>query len=124
MGVVDGSGDTVLFTAAEVVDEEIAGQGGQPGLKAAFLDVKAPEVAVGLEEDVLGEVFSVGCGAGEAIADSVNAAVLLGDEALPGSGVTGDALPHRENGGFAGGDLLVCQHLRTCGENLAAQTGA
>ena len=75
-GGVEGVGGAVEPGAAEVVYEEVAGEGGDPGLEAAFLGVEAGEVLVELEEDVLGEVFGVGAGAGEAVADGVDAAVL------------------------------------------------
>jgi hypothetical protein len=43
-----------------VVHEQIARQRGEPGLKAALGSVKAGEVAMDLEEDVLRQVFGVG----------------------------------------------------------------
>ena len=67
-----------------MVDEEVARQGGDPGLEAALLGVEAGQIAVELEEDVLGQVLGVGGGAGEAVADGVDAAVLRDDELLPG----------------------------------------
>ncbi len=59
-GGVEGVGGAVEPGAAEVVDEEVAGESGDPGLEAALLGVEAGEVLVELEEDVLSEVFGVG----------------------------------------------------------------
>ena len=103
---VQGVGGTVEAGAAEVVDEEVAGEGGDPGLEAAFLGVEAGEVAVELEEDVLGEVFGVGGGAGEAVADGVDAAVLGDDELLPRLRVAGDALANQLADGLLLGFLF------------------
>ncbi len=94
--------------AAEVIDQEIAGQRGDPGLEAALLGVEGGEVAVDLEEDVLGEVLGVGGGVGEAVADGVDAAVLTGDELAPGLRVARDALVDEAKGG-----LLLCDLLWT-----------
>ena len=60
-GGVEGVGGAVETGAAEVVDEEVAGQGSDPGLEAALLGVKAGEVFVELEEDLLGEALQRRC---------------------------------------------------------------
>ncbi len=88
-----------------MIDEQVAGEGRDPGLEAAFLEVEAGKVLVELEEDVLGEVFGVAAGAGEAVADGVDAAVLGDDQLLPGLGVTGDALANQL------GECFVCGFL-------------
>jgi hypothetical protein len=82
-GGVEGVAGAVEAGAAEVVDEEVAGEGGDPGLEAALLGVEAGEVLIELEEDVLGEVFGVGSGAGETVADGVDTPVLGQNELLP-----------------------------------------
>ena len=104
-GGVQGVGGAVEAGAAEVVDEEVAGEGGDPGLEAALLGVEAGEVLVELEEDVLGEVLGVGAGAGETVADGVDAAVLGDDKLLPGLRVTRHALANQF------GECLVCCFL-------------
>ncbi len=104
-GGVEGVGGAVEAGAAEVVDEEVAGQGGDPGLEAALLGVEAGEVFVELEEDVLGEVFGVGAGAGEAVADGVDAPVLGDDKLLPGLRVSCHALAYQL------GECFVCCFL-------------
>src|ERR1700722_5586234 len=99
-GGVEGVAGPVKTGAAEVVDEEVSGQGGDPGLEAALLGVEAGEIFVELEEDVLGEVFCVGGGAGKTVADSVNTPVLGDDELLPGLRVTSHALAYQLGDGF------------------------
>ena len=61
VGGVEGVGGAVEAGAAEVIDEKVASEGGDPGLEAALLEVEAGEILVELEEDVLREVFGVGC---------------------------------------------------------------
>ena len=73
--------------------------------KLPFWSVEAGEILVELEEDFLSEVFGVGAGAGEAVADGVDAAVLGDDELLPGLGVTGHALANQL------GECFVCSFL-------------
>ena len=104
-GGVEGVTCSVEAGAAEVIDEEVAGQGGDPGLEAALLGVEAGEILVELEEDVLGEVFGVGAGAGEAVADGVDAPVLGDDELLPGLRVAGHALANQL------GECFICGFL-------------
>jgi hypothetical protein len=53
-GGVEGVGGAVEAGAAKVIDEEVPGQSGDPGLEAALLEVEATEVLIELEEDVLG----------------------------------------------------------------------
>ena len=54
--------------------------------------VEAGQVAVKLEEDVLGQVFGVAGRAGKPVADGVNAPVLRDDKLLPGLLVARHAL--------------------------------
>ena len=104
-GGVQGVAGAVEAGAAEVVHEEVAGQGGDPGLEAAFLGVEAGEILVELEEDVLGEVFGVGGGAGETVADGVDAAVLGDDKLLPGLRIARHALAYQL------GECFLCGFL-------------
>jgi hypothetical protein len=91
-GSVEGLAGAVEAGAAKVVDQEVAGECGDPGLEAALLGVEAAEVLVELEEDFLGEVFGVVAGAGETIADGVDAAMLRDDQLLPGLRIPRHAL--------------------------------
>ncbi len=71
----------------------------------ALLRVEAGEVLVELEEDVLGEIFRVGAGAGETIADGVDAPVLGQDELLPCLRIAGHALAYQL------GECFICSFL-------------
>ena len=90
---VEGAGGPFEPVAAEVIDQQIAGEGGQPGLEAALLEVEAGEVLVELEEDLLGQVFGIAVRAGEPVADGIDSAVLGDNQLLPGLGVAGEAFP-------------------------------
>ena len=57
--------------------------------------VEAGQIAVKLEEDVLGQVLGVRGRAGEPVADGVNAPVLRDDKLLPGLLVARHALAHQ-----------------------------
>ena len=107
-GGVEGVRGAIEPGAAEVIDEEIACERGDPGLEAALLEIEAREILVELEEDVLGEVFGVGGGAGEAVADGVDAPVLGDDKLLPGVGVAGEALANEFGHSFLRGFLCGC----------------
>ena len=91
-----------------MVDQKIAGQGGHPGLEAPLLGVEGGEIAVDLDEDLLGEIFGVAGGVGEAVADGVDAAVLPGNELLPSLRLARHALADQFQGGF-----LLCYLLWT-----------
>ena len=106
-------GGSIEPGASEVVDEEVAGQGGDPGLEAALKGVEAGEVLVELEEDVLGEVLGVGGGAGETVADGVDTTMLGDDELLPGLWITGDALANQPADCFLFG-FLFRRPLQLC----------
>ncbi len=56
---VDRIGDPLLAGAAKVIDQQVAGQGGDPGRKAALGGVEAAQVGVELDEDVLSQIFRV-----------------------------------------------------------------
>src|SRR5215470_7721418 len=88
---VNGVRDPVLLGFAEVIDEEVAGHGGDPGHKGAALHVVGAERAVHLDEDFLGKVLGVVGGAGETVADVVDTAMVALDDLFPGDRVTGDA---------------------------------
>ena len=44
----------LLAGAAEVIDQQVAGQGGDPGGEAALGGVEAAQVSIELDEDILG----------------------------------------------------------------------
>ena len=74
-----------------MIDQQVAGNGGDPGHEGALTGVIGVESAVHLDEDFLGEVLGVVGVAGEAVADVVDAAVVALDDFLPGSGVSANA---------------------------------
>ena len=57
---VERIGDAVLLGFAEMVDQQVAGDGGDPGDERSLGAVVGWERAVNLDEDFLGEVFGVG----------------------------------------------------------------
>jgi hypothetical protein len=81
---VEGVAGAVQAGPAKVIHQEVAGEGGDPGLEAALLGIEAGQVLIKLEEDLLSEVFGIIAGAGETVADGVDAAVLRDNELLPG----------------------------------------
>jgi hypothetical protein len=102
---IKGIAGAVEAGAAKVVHQEIAGEGGDPGLEAALLRVEAAEVLVELEEDFLCKVFCIIAGASEAVADGVNAAVLGDDELLPGLRIARHTLANQFD------ECFVCSFL-------------
>src|SRR5271169_6486843 len=94
-GGVERVGDAVLLGFAEMIDQQVAGNGGDPGDERTFGAVIGGEGAVHLDEDFLGEVFGVGGGSSEAEADVVDAAVVGLNDFFPGSGVAGNAAAHQ-----------------------------
>ena len=66
--LVERAGRPLVSGPAEVIDQQVARHGGDPDGEAAARGVKAGEVGVDFEENVLRKVFGV-CGvAGEAVA--------------------------------------------------------
>ena len=76
-------GDPVHIPA-EVVDQQIAGEGRNPGLKASASQIERRKIAVHLDKDVLCQVLGVMRGAGKAIAKRIDAAVMCLDQLGPG----------------------------------------
>ena len=90
-----------------MIDEKIAGQRSDPGLEAALLQIEDSERFLkSLRKTSCGEIFGVGAGAGEAVADGVDAAVLGDDKLLPRLGVASDALANQLGEGFLCGFLF------------------
>ena len=102
---VEGVAGAVQAGTTKVVHQEVAGEGGDPGLEAALLGVEAAEVLIELEEDFLSEVFGIVAGAGEAIADGVDAAVLRDNELLPGLRIARHTLANQLD------ECFVCSFL-------------
>ena len=75
-----------------MVHQQVARQRRQPGLEVALLRVEAGQVAVKLQEDVLGQVLGVRGRSGKPVADAVDAPVLRGHQLLPRVLVAGNAL--------------------------------
>jgi len=88
---VDGVGEPVLLGFTEVVDQQVASDGSNPGDEGTFGVVVAGKRAVHLDEDLLGEVFGVVGRSGETVADVIDTAVVGLDDFLPGSVVAGTA---------------------------------
>src|SRR5437879_2646726 len=86
-GGVDGVGHPVLLGLAKVVDQQVTGDRRDPGDKGAFGVVVAGQRAVHLDEDLLGEVFGIVPGSGEAVADVVDTTVVGLNDFLPGGGI-------------------------------------
>src|SRR5208282_6911958 len=70
-----------------MIDQQVAGNGGDPGDERSLGAVVAGEGAVHLDEDFLGEVFGVVGRSGEAVADVVDTPVVGLNDFFPGSGV-------------------------------------
>src|SRR5271167_763014 len=81
-----------------MIDEQVAGDGGDPGDERAFGAVVAGQGAIHLDEDLLGEVLGVVGGSGEAVADVIDTPVVGLNDFFPGSGVAGNtaADQHRD----------------------------
>jgi hypothetical protein len=112
-GGIEGLAGAVEAGAAKVVHQEVAGEGGDPGLEAALLGVEAAEILIELEEDFLSEVFSIIAGAGEAVADGVDAAVLGDDQLLPGLRIPRHALAYQFDEYFVR-SFLIWGALQLC----------
>ncbi len=90
---------------SKVASQEVAGEGGDPGLEAALLSVEAGEVFIELEEDFLREVFCVVAGAGETVADGIDTAMLGDDKLLPRLRIARHTLANQL------GECFVCSFL-------------
>ena len=89
-----------------MVDQQVARQRRNPCLEAALLGIEAVQIAVDLEEDVLGQVLGVAGRVGEAVADGVDTAVLAGNKLMPGVLLARNALADEFKCGFLLCDLL------------------
>ena len=92
-------GHPVLLGLAEMVHQQVAGNGRNPGDERAFRCVIARKRAVHLDENFLRQVLGVVGRAGEAIADVVYPTVIGLHNLLPGGGIAGDTTPdqHRDD---------------------------
>jgi hypothetical protein len=102
---VEGVAGSVQAGTTKVVHEEVAGEGSDPSLEAALLGIETAQVLIELEEDFLSEVFGIVAGAGEAVADGVDAAVLRDNELLPGLRIPRHALANQLD------ECFVCSFL-------------
>src|SRR5258708_12245956 len=88
----------ILLGLAEMIQQQVAGDRGNPGRKCTLVGVVAGESAVYLYENILGEILSVVSRARKTIADVVDASMVVLDDFFPGGGVAGDtaAAKHRD----------------------------
>ena len=75
-----------------MIHQQIAGKRRDPGLEGTLGRVKTAQGAIELQKDLLGQVLGVRRGAGKAVADAVNAAVLGADKLLPGGRIAEKAM--------------------------------
>ena len=73
-----------LPPAAEVIDQQITGEGCQPGRETSPRKVETCQISVDLEKDFLGEVFGIMGRTSKAVAEAVDAPVLRPDQFRPG----------------------------------------
>src|SRR5713101_7444180 len=112
-GCVQRVGHAILLALAEVVHQQVAGDGGDPGHEGAALDVVGTQRTEHLDEDFLGKILGVVARTGEAIADVVDAPVVALHDFLPGHYVAGYAATDQHSNDLASSnphspELLVC----------------
>src|ERR1700756_5176281 len=73
----------LLLCSAEMIDQQITGQGRNPRLEAAPAQIECSEVPVNLDEDVLRQVLGIMRRAGKAVAKRVDAAMMRLDQFGP-----------------------------------------
>jgi hypothetical protein len=76
-----------------MIDQQVAGQGSDPGLEAALGGVERGQVAVQLDKDILGQIFRVVGRGGEAVTERVDAALLGRHQLRPGGRIAVQAAP-------------------------------
>ena len=74
-----------------MIHEQITGDRGYPSREGAPFQVVGVERFIHLYEDILRKIFGLVCGTGEAIANVVDAAVVLADDIFPGGCIAGHA---------------------------------
>src|SRR4030081_541452 len=92
---VERIGHSILLRLAEVVDQKVAGNRGDPSDESAFRGVVARKCAVHLDEDLLSEVLGVIARARETIADVIDTPVVCADDFFPGGGIAGNTAAHK-----------------------------
>ena len=109
---IERVGDAVLLGLAEVVHQQVASDGRNPGYKGTLGAVIAGQRAVHLDKDFLGQVFGVVGRSRETIANVIDTPVVGLDDFLPSSGVAGDTAPDQHR------DYLNVFHSRPlCSDN-------
>src|SRR5271154_1626120 len=80
-----------------MIDQKVAGNGGDPGHERPFFRIVGVQGAVHLDKDLLGEVLSVFRVSGEAIADVVNSPLIALDDLLPSRGIARNAATDQQS---------------------------
>src|SRR3984885_15989937 len=99
-------GHAILLAFAEVIDQQVARDGGYPSHERPSFDVVGLKGTIHFNENFLGEILGIVARAGKAIADVVNAPVVALHDLLPRRGVARKTAAYQH-----GGDLLVVQNL-------------
>ena len=89
---IQRAGDPQVPGPAEVIHQQVAGHGRDPHLQAAAPQVKAGQVRVNLQKDILGQVFGVGRVAGKAVAKPIDTPMVGADQLGPRAGIPIHAL--------------------------------
>ena len=86
-GAIQRIRHSIALTLAEMVDQQISRDGGDPGHKRTLTGVIGTQGAVHLDKDFLGEVLCGFAVARKAVADVINAPVKALNDLLPGRGI-------------------------------------
>src|SRR5437879_4445142 len=81
-----------------MVDQKVAGNGGEPCSKCALPHVVGAQSAIDLDKNVLGKILGIVGRAGKPIAQVVNAAAVKTHDFLPGCGIATQATANQEPG--------------------------
>ncbi len=79
--------DPVALTLAEMVDQQVAGNGGDPGHKRTLARIICIESPVHLDKDLLGEVLRIVGVTSKPVADVVYPPVIALNDLLPSRGI-------------------------------------
>ncbi len=80
-----------------MIDQKIAGNGGDPGHKRTLARVIGIQGAVHLDKDLLGEVLSILGIPGKSVADVINSPMIPLNNLLPGRGIAGNAATDQQS---------------------------
>src|ERR1019366_2394416 len=88
---IQGIRDSVAFAFAEMIDQQVAGNGRDPGHERALARIVGIQGAVHLDKDLLSEILRVAGIAGKAVADVVNPPVIALNDFFPSRGIAPNA---------------------------------